>query len=297
MSIKVENIVKKYGEQVALNGISFEIKKGEILGFLGPNGAGKSSLMKLMTTFTQADSGEIWVNGFNVKTQALEVQKSIGYLPEHNPLYLEMYVREYLQFNANLHKIPASRIEEVIEMTGLLPESFKKINALSKGYRQRVGLASALLHNPDVLILDEPTTGLDPNQIIEIRNLIKNIGKNKTVILSTHIMQEVEAICDQVIILDHGNIVAKNTLEKIKEVSQKVIEITLEEPVNIEIFNSLPNLLNVENSAENTIVLTFETNDDMRPIVFEFIQKNNLKLLELQQKNKDLESVFRNVTQ
>lgn len=297
MSIKVENIVKKYGEQVALNGISFEIKKGEILGFLGPNGAGKSSLMKLMTTFTQADSGEIWVNGFNVKTNPLEVQKSIGYLPEHNPLYLEMYVREYLQFNANLHKIPASRIEEVIEMTGLLPESFKKINALSKGYRQRVGLASALLHNPDVLILDEPTTGLDPNQIIEIRNLIKNIGKNKTVILSTHIMQEVEAICDQVIILDHGNIVAQNTLEKIKEVSQKVIEITLEEPVNIEIFNSLPNLLNVENSAENTIVLTFETNDDMRPIVFEFIQKNNLKLLELQQKNKDLESVFRNVTQ
>lgn len=297
MSIKVENIVKKYGEQVALNGISFEIKKGEILGFLGPNGAGKSSLMKLMTTFTQADSGEIWVNGYNVKTQALEVQKSIGYLPEHNPLYLEMYVREYLQFNANLHKIPASRIEEVIEMTGLLPESFKKINALSKGYRQRVGLASALLHNPDVLILDEPTTGLDPNQIIEIRNLIKNIGKNKTVILSTHIMQEVEAICDQVIILDHGNIVAQNSLEKIKEVSQKVIEITLEEPVNIEIFNSLPNLLKVENSAENTIVLTFETNDDMRPIVFEFIQKNNLKLLELQQKNKDLESVFRNVTQ
>jgi ABC-2 type transport system ATP-binding protein len=297
MSIKVENIVKKYGEQVALNGISFEIKKGEILGFLGPNGAGKSSLMKLMTTFTQADSGEIWVNGYNVKTQALEVQKSIGYLPEHNPLYLEMYVREYLQFNANLHKIPASRIEEVIEMTGLLPESFKKINALSKGYRQRVGLASALLHNPDVLILDEPTTGLDPNQIIEIRNLIKNIGKNKTVILSTHIMQEVEAICDQVIILDHGNIVAQNTLEKIKEVSQKVIEITLEEPVNIEIFNSLLYLLKVENSAENTIVLTFETNDDMRPIVFEFIQKNNLKLLELQQKNKDLESVFRNVTQ
>lgn len=296
MSIKVINIVKKYGEQVALNNISFEIEKGEILGFLGPNGAGKSSLMKIMTTYNQADSGEIWVNGFNVATQPLEVQKSIGYLPEHNPLYLEMYVREYLEFNANLHQVTRERIEEVIVMTGLLQESYKKISALSKGYRQRVGLATALLHNPDVLILDEPTTGLDPNQIIEIRNLIKYIGKNKTVILSTHIMQEVEAICDRVIILDHGNIVAENTLEKIKEINLKIIEITFEDSINKELFKNLNYLTNIENMSENSYQLTFETNEDMRPVLFEFAQKNNLKLLELHQKNKDLESVFRNVT-
>jgi ABC-2 type transport system ATP-binding protein len=297
MSIKVENIVKKYGNQVALNSISFEVKKGEILGFLGPNGAGKSTLMKLMTTYSQADSGEIWVNGFNVKTQPLEVQKSIGYLPEHNPLYLEMYVREYLQFNANLHQISSERVEEVIKMTGLLEESYKKISALSKGFRQRVGLATALLHNPDVLILDEPTTGLDPNQIIEIRNLIKNIGKNKTVILSTHIMQEVDAICDQVIILDHGNIVAQNSLEKIKAVAQKNIEITFDKTVNIELLKTLEHLVNIDNSSENSFILTFETEEDMRPILFDFAQKNNLKLLELHQINKDLESVFRTVTQ
>lgn len=296
MSIKVINIVKKYGEQVALNNISFEIEKGEILGFLGPNGAGKSSLMKIMTTYNQADSGEILVNGFNVATQPLEVQKSIGYLPEHNPLYLEMYVREYLEFNANLHQVSRERIEEVIVMTGLLQESYKKISALSKGYRQRVGLATALLHNPDVLILDEPTTGLDPNQIIEIRNLIKYIGKNKTVILSTHIMQEVEAICDRVIILDHGNIVAENTLEKIKEINLKIIEITFEDSINKELFKNLNYLTNIENMSENSYQLTFETNEDMRPVLFEFAQKNNLKLLELHQKNKDLESVFRNVT-
>lgn len=296
MSIKVVNIVKKYGEQVALNNISFEIEKGEILGFLGPNGAGKSSMMKIMTTYNQADSGEIWINGFNVATQPLEVQKSIGYLPEHNPLYLEMYVREYLEFNANLHQVSAERIEEVIVMTGLLQESYKKISALSKGYRQRVGLATALLHNPDVLILDEPTTGLDPNQIIEIRNLIKNIGKNKTVILSTHIMQEVEAICDRVIILDHGNIVAENTLEKIKEINLKIIEITFEHSINKEVFKTLNYLTNIENISENSYQLTFETHEDMRPVLFEFAQKNNLKLLELHQKNKDLESIFRNVT-
>ncbi|MFY7810146.1 MAG: gliding motility-associated ABC transporter ATP-binding subunit GldA [Flavobacterium sp.] len=296
MSIKVVNIVKKYGNQIALNHISFEIEKGEILGLLGPNGAGKSSLMKIMTTFNPADSGEIWINGFNVATEPLKVQKSIGYLPEHNPLYLEMYVREYLEFNANLHQVSNNRIEEVIVMTGLLQESYKKISALSKGYRQRVGLATALLHNPDVLILDEPTTGLDPNQIIEIRNLIKNIGKDKTVILSTHIMQEVEAICDRVIILDHGNIVAENTLEKIKEINQKIIEITFENSIDIQLFKTLNYLTHVENNSLNSYILTFETHEDMRPVLFDFAQKNNLKLLELHQKNKDLESVFRNVT-
>ncbi len=208
MSINVTNITKTFGTQKALNQVSFSIKSGEIVGFLGPNGAGKSTLMKILTTYLTADAGSASVNGFDVNIFSKEVQKSIGYLPEHNPLYLDLYVREYLAYNASVFKTAMSRIEEVIVLTGLLPEANKKIGQLSKGYRQRVGLASALLHNPDVLILDEPTTGLDPNQLVEIRELIKNIGKNKTVFLSTHIMQEVEAICDRIIIINHGKIVA-----------------------------------------------------------------------------------------
>lgn len=207
MSIEVKNITKLYGEQKALDSISFSISKGEIVGFLGPNGAGKSTLMKILTTYLFADEGEASVNGFDVLTQSKQVQQSVGYLPEHNPLYLDLYVREYLEFNADLHKVSKSKIEEVIQLTGLTPESHKKIGELSKGYRQRVGLATALLHNPEVLILDEPTTGLDPNQLVEIRELIKNIGKDKTVFLSTHIMQEVEAICDRIIIINKGKIV------------------------------------------------------------------------------------------
>lgn len=207
MSIEVNQITKLYGEQKALDSITFSVKKGEIVGFLGPNGAGKSTLMKILTTYLSADSGEASVNGFDVKTNQKKVQQSVGYLPEHNPLYLDLYVREYLEFNADVHKVNKSRIQEVIDLTGLTPECHKKIGELSKGYRQRVGLATALLHNPDVLILDEPTTGLDPNQLVEIRELIKNIGKDKTVFLSTHIMQEVEAICDRIIIINKGKIV------------------------------------------------------------------------------------------
>ena len=214
MSIEVKNISKNYGAQKALDNVSFSIKKGEIVGFLGPNGAGKSTLMKILTTYIEADSGDANVNGNDVNTAQKQVQQSIGYLPEHNPLYLDLYVREYLEFNASVYKVPKSRIEEVIILTGLSPESHKKIGQLSKGYRQRVGLASAFLHNPDVLILDEPTTGLDPNQLVEIRELIKNIGKNKTVFLSTHIMQEVEAICDRVIIINDGKIVTDKKLDK-----------------------------------------------------------------------------------
>ena len=204
MSIIVENISKNYGAQKALDNISFSIKRGEIVGFLGPNGAGKSTLMKILTTYLKSDSGNAIVNDHDVVLNQKKVQKSVGYLPEHNQLYLDLYVREYLAFNADLYKVAKSRIDEVITLTGLTPECHKKIGELSKGYRQRVGLATALLHNPDVLILDEPTTGLDPNQLVEIRELIKNIGKNKTVFLSTHIMQEVEAICDRVIIIDKG---------------------------------------------------------------------------------------------
>lgn len=220
MSINVQNITKIYGDQKALNNISFSIKKGEIVGFLGPNGAGKSTMMKILTTYIKSFEGEASVNKFSVSDEKLKVQKSIGYLPEHNPLYLDMYVREYLSFNAEIYKVDKNQIERIIELTGLTPEANKKIEALSKGYRQRVGLANALLHNPEVLILDEPTTGLDPNQLVEIRELIKSVAKEggKTVLLSTHIMQEVEAICDRVIIINKGEIVHDNSMsETLKE--------------------------------------------------------------------------------
>lgn len=222
MSIEVKNITKVYGEQKALDSISFSVNKGEIVGFLGPNGAGKSTLMKILTTYLTADEGEASVNGFDVLSQTKQVQQSVGYLPEHNPLYLDLYVREYLEFNADLHQVSKSKIEEIIQLTGLTPESHKKIGELSKGYRQRVGLATALLHNPEVLILDEPTTGLDPNQLVEIRDLIKNIGKDKTVFLSTHIMQEVEAICDRIIIINKGKIVEDATITELGKNLEKV---------------------------------------------------------------------------
>lgn len=216
MSIEIQNISKSYGAQKALDNVSFSIKKGEIVGFLGPNGAGKSTLMKILTTYITSDEGSASVNGNDVMSSQKAVQQSVGYLPEHNPLYLDLYVREYLAFNADVYKVDKSRIEEVIQLTGLTPESHKKIGQLSKGYRQRVGLATALLHNPEVLILDEPTTGLDPNQLVEIRQVIKNVGKDKTVFLSTHIMQEVEAICDRIIIIHHGKIVADQKIGEIK---------------------------------------------------------------------------------
>lgn len=222
MSIEVKNITKVYGEQKALDSISFSVNKGEIVGFLGPNGAGKSTLMKILTTYLTADEGEASVNGFDILSQTKQAQQSVGYLPEHNPLYLDLYVREYLEFNADLHKVSKSKIEEVIQLTGLTPESHKKIGELSKGYRQRVGLATALLHNPEVLILDEPTTGLDPNQLVEIRELIKNIGKDKTVFLSTHIMQEVEAICDRIIIINKGQIVEDASITELGKNLEKV---------------------------------------------------------------------------
>ena len=215
MSIQVKNISKFYGKQKALNNLSFSLKSGEIVGFLGPNGAGKSTMMKIITTYIKQDKGEVIVNGFNTLTEENKVKTSVGYLPEHNPLYVEMYVLEYLEFLAIIHKIDKDYINKVVELVGLTPEKHKKINQLSKGYRQRVGLAGALIHNPEVLILDEPTTGLDPNQLIEIRNLIRKIGETKTVLFSTHIMQEVEAVCDRVIILNKGNIVADNTIDEL----------------------------------------------------------------------------------
>jgi ABC-2 type transport system ATP-binding protein len=218
-------------------------------------------------------------------------------LAEHNPLYLDLYVREYLEFNADVYKVAKSRIEEVIELTGLLPESHKKIGQLSKGYRQRVGLATALLHNPDVLILDEPTTGLDPNQLVEIRNVIKNVGKNKTVFLSTHIMQEVEAICDRVIIINNGKIVTDKKLDKlVSEIKEQVIEVEFDKKINIELFSKLPELIKYKNTHDNVWELTFETENDMRSAIFDFAQENGLKTLQLNSKNKNLETIFREKT-
>ncbi len=297
MSIAIQNISKSYGTQKALDSISFSINKGEIVGFLGPNGAGKSTLMKILTTYLTADEGSAKVNGFDVSSQQKEVQLSIGYLPEHNPLYLDLYVREYLAFNADVYKVAKSRIEEVIQLTGLTTESHKKIGQLSKGYRQRVGLANALLHNPDVLILDEPTTGLDPNQLVEIRNVIKNAGKDKTVFLSTHIMQEVEAICDRVIIIDKGKIVADKQLEKlISESATQIIEVEFDQKVNETQIATIENISSYSNIDGAIWELTFATDKDMRPVVFDFATTNGLKTLQLNQKNKNLETVFREVT-
>ncbi|OWP77202.1 gliding motility-associated ABC transporter ATP-binding subunit GldA [Flavobacterium oreochromis] len=296
MSIEVQNISKSYGAQKALDNITFKVNKGEIVGFLGPNGAGKSTLMKILTTYIIPDQGLAKVNEFNIKEQTLDVQKSVGYLPEHNPLYLDLYVREYLSFNANVYKVNEARIEEVIILTGLGPESHKKISHLSKGYRQRVGLATALLHNPEVLILDEPTTGLDPNQIIEIRDLIRNIGKDKTVFLSTHIMQEVEAICDRVIIINQGKIVADNQIQHlISESNEQIIEVEFDQEVSESMINEIPNIISYEKIG-NYWELHFNSEHDMRPILFDFAQLNGLKTLQLTQKNKNLESIFREKT-
>ena len=297
MSIEVNNISKSYGTQKALDAVSFSIQKGEIVGFLGPNGAGKSTLMKILTTYLLADEGSALVNGNDVSTNTKAVQFSIGYLPEHNPLYLDLYIREYLAFNADVYKINKSRIEEVIQLTGLSPESHKKISQLSKGYRQRVGLANALLHNPDVLILDEPTTGLDPNQLIEIRNVIKNVGKDKTVFLSTHIMQEVEAICDRVMIIDKGKIVADKKLDNlISADKEQVIEVEFDYKIEEQLIAAIPHLKSYINVHDALWELTFLADKDMRPTVFDFAHDNGLKTLQLNQKNKNLEAVFREIT-
>ena len=297
MSIEVQNISKNYGTQKALDTIDFKINKGEIVGFLGPNGAGKSTLMKILTTYIEADNGTAIVNGFNVNTHPKEVQKSIGYLPEHNPLYLDLYVREYLAFNADVYKVDKKRIDEVIQLTGLTPEAHKKIGQLSKGYRQRVGLATALLHDPEVLILDEPTTGLDPNQLTEIRELIKNIGKDKTVFLSTHIMQEVEAICDRVIIIKSGVIVADNKLQQMfSNENDQVIEIEFDVKIEEEFIKRLPNLKSFHNIHDMQWELIFNSDSDMRPALFDFAKELDVKILSMQLKNKNLETIFREKT-
>lgn len=302
MSLQAINVTKKYGKQKALNSVSFEIKTGEIVGFLGPNGAGKSTMMKIITGYIHQNSGDVLVNGTNTKDDIKSIKKQIGYLPEHNPLYLDMYVKEYLSFIANVYEIKGSvksKVDGVIDLTGLSVEKNKKIGALSKGYRQRTGLAAALIHDPEVLILDEPTTGLDPNQIIEIRDLITKVGKEKTVMLSTHIMQEVEAICDRVIIINEGEIVAENYVSKIQEISQhKKQAVTVEFLTEVKI-SELMYINGVENvvpTSKNTYILETSQNNDIREDIFNYAVSNNIILLSMYRKEKSMEDVFRELT-
>jgi ABC-2 type transport system ATP-binding protein len=302
MSIVVQGVTRYYGEQKALDNVSFEIRTGEIVGFLGPNGAGKTTMMKIITGFIPASSGTVLINGVEIADDSNEVKKKIGYLPENNPLYPEMYIREYLGFVASLYKTDSPRkkqIDNIIEMTGLAPEQKKKIGSLSKGYRQRVGLAQALIHNPEILILDEATSGLDPNQIVEIRNLIRDAGKEKTVMLSTHIMQEVEAICDRVIIIDKGIIVAddekKNIYSRIKQLKQ-VISVEFDKEVDEKILLELPFVDSVKKVAGNAWLLESSGDQDIRPEIFSFAVNNNLTVLSLQKKESNLEEIFRHLT-
>lgn len=296
MSINVINITKEYGDQKALDAVSFNIDKGEVVGFLGPNGAGKSTMMKILTTYIKATDGTAIVNDYAVSKEVLNVQKSIGYLPEHNPLYIEMYVREYLEFNAEIYKIPKAEVEKIIDKTGLSSEANKKIGALSKGFRQRVGLASALLHDPEVLILDEPTTGLDPNQLIEIRALIKNLGQSKTVLLSTHIMQEVEAICDRVIIINKGKIVLDKKLIDLKKNARQIVAVEFDSSVEEIALMQIENVEKVENTSGFVYQVSFNSEKDMRSRVFDFAHDNGLKILQLQEKNTTLEKLFIELT-
>lgn len=303
MSITVSNISKHFGSQKALDKVNFSISKGEIVGFLGPNGAGKSTLMKILTGYLSTDEGDAKISDMDLKEQISVIQQRIGYLPEHNPLYTEMFVREYLRFCASVYNIEKKRVEEVIELTGLTPEANKKIEQLSKGYRQRVGLAAALLHDPEVLILDEPTTGLDPNQLVEIRTLIKNIGKDqpdgkpgKTVFLSTHIMQEVEAICDRVIIINKGRIVADKKMKELRDENEQIIFVEFDYRIEEIALKKIPHLVKAKNTGGFTYELTFDTNKDMRPEVFDFAHDNGLKTLQLNQKTKNLESLFAELT-
>lgn len=298
MSIKVEGVSKFYGKQTALNEVSFEIERGEVVGFLGPNGAGKSTMMKVICAYLSADEGEVFVCGKKVSEQEQEIKKLIGYLPEHNPLYLDMYVKEFLNFMCGIHQIKnkKEKIKEVIELTGLQNEQHKKIKALSKGYRQRVGLAHAIIHDPEVLILDEPTTGLDPNQIIEIRELIQKIGKKKTVMLSTHIMQEVEAICKRVIIIDKGKIVANQSIEELKSKEQTfVVEVEFENPVNEKLLQQIPGVLKVSKSS-NTLFVIESSKDEVRKAISKFALDQDNVIIKLNKQNATLEQVFHNLT-
>ena len=302
MSIKVNGFTKKYGDQIAVNNISFSIEKGEIVGFIGPNGSGKSTTMKCICGIIPPDTGQIEVLGKNIQEDILQVKKMIGYLPENNPLYQDMYVIEYLAHidqYYNKAKNRNVRIDEIIETTGLESEKSKKISQLSKGYKQRVGLAQAIIHNPQVLILDEPTTGLDPNQILEIRNLISNLARNKTVMLSTHILQEVEAICDRVIIINKGILVADSSAEEItsaKDENRQTIYMEFSTAVDPEIFNTVRYIDRVQTISENKYLVGGSSRKDLRELLFKLVSEKKLPLLTLQKKEETLEEAFRKLT-
>jgi ABC-2 type transport system ATP-binding protein len=300
MSIAVNNLTKIYGVQKAVNGISFSINKGEVVGFLGPNGAGKSTTMKIITGYLTADGGTAQVCGLTVSENSNDTKTKIGYLPEANPLYYDMYVREYLEFVGNVHKIQKSKIkiEEVIKTVKLETEAGKKIGQLSKGYKQRVGLAAALIHNPEVLILDEPTSGLDPNQIVEIREVIKELGKNKTVLFSSHIMQEVEAICDRVIIINKGTIVADDKLSNLQKgtADSHNVLVQFKETIMAEVFNNLKNVSAIVQLETGNWKLTTDNPESVRKQLLELSLKNNWNIVSLQSESNSLEEVFRTLT-
>ncbi len=301
MSIIVSHISKRYGEQLALDDVSFSISPGEIVGLLGPNGAGKSTMMKIITCFIPATSGDASVYGFDTREQSLEVRKRVGYLPENNPLYTDMYIKEYLEFIAGIHKLgknTGKRVAEMMEITGLNAERGKKIGMLSKGFRQRVGLAQALIHDPEVLILDEPTSGLDPNQLVEIRNLILEIGKEKTVMLSTHIMQEVEAICNRAIIINHGKIVADDTTGQLLSGSTFSSQVTVEfdKEINQELLRKIKGVTEVRKISARTWAIESAKDTDVRQEIFRFAVDHELSVLSMQKQSTRLEDVFQQLT-
>jgi ABC-2 type transport system ATP-binding protein len=301
MSILVKDITKIYGSQKALDSVSLTINNGEVVGLLGPNGAGKSTLMKILSCFIPPTSGYAEVDGFNIFDHSLDIRRRLGYLPESNPLYPDMYVREFLEFIAGLHglgKDTAKRVKEIIEITGLGPEQGKKLGALSKGYRQRAGLAQALIHNPEVLILDEPTSGLDPNQLVEIRKLIQNIGKEKTVILSTHIMQEVEAMCKRVIIIDKGKIVADGSTESLTRnfEGKQIVKVEFDRGIEEQYLRNLDGVLSVKLSGENFWEVEAEAGIDVRSAIFKMAVENELTVLSLSREERKLEGIFRKLT-
>ncbi|MDG1651927.1 MAG: ATP-binding cassette domain-containing protein [Flavobacteriaceae bacterium] len=296
MGLVIEHVTKNYGKLKALKGISMELKKGEVVGLLGPNGAGKSTLMKILTgAFTQWE-GQIHFFKQNLRTELQQIQKKTGYLPENNPLYPEMFVAEYLKYSADLYQVSDPPLEDIMVKTGLKDHARSKINTLSKGYKQRVGLAAALVHNPEVVILDEPTTGLDPNQLIEIRKLIRELGKDKTVILSTHVLQEVDAICDRVIIINKGAIVLDQPLESLRKNQQQIIEVSFDYRVETEALARLDQVEKVKNTHDFQYEIYLKGSEDQRPAVFDFAHDNGLKILSLQLKNESLEKLFNELT-
>lgn len=296
MGIVIDNLTKNYSATKALKGISLRFEQNGVVGLLGPNGAGKTSLMKILTGYLSQWKGTVSFDGMDIRTNTKKIQQIIGYLPENNPLYLEMYIKEYLNFVGALYKLKTPPIEAVIEKTGLQEHAHKKIGDLSKGYKQRVGIAAALLHDPAYLILDEPTTGLDPNQVIEIRNLIKNLGKKKTVFLSTHILQEVDAMCDRVIIINKGEIVLDQALVELRNKQEQIIEVSFDYRIEVDALEKISNVQKVTNTYDFNYELQIKGAQDMRPAVFDFAQDNGLKILNLQLKNESLEQLFKKLT-